>query len=325
MSDKKFSNPFTATLNGIIELYTSKGKKVDLPETVNLSGKHIMITGSSAGLGLATAIRVAKAGAQLSMAVRSGIPDKGHYVGQKAGISDVKMYHVDLSDFESINAFLDQLVLDEVKLDIFIANAAMVPLKSRQTKQGLEEMFMVNYLSTFYLINQLLSRKIISDDSASKVIIISSESHRDPTAFDWEGFGKYEPYGIKEVIAKYGYYKLLLTTFATELARRINTDKSTIPVRVLCPGPVNSSIAREAPGWLQPLLKGVFSLFFRSPMKAADPVIYFCQEEERHSIDYLYLLQKKAMSPLTQDEENGNILWERSEQMIKDLGYAISS
>ncbi|MEQ9298972.1 MAG: SDR family NAD(P)-dependent oxidoreductase [Cyclobacteriaceae bacterium] len=323
MRDKKFGNPFSATLNGIIELYSNKGEEVNLPENIDLSGKHVMITGSSAGLGLATAKRVAKAGAQLSMAVRSGIPDKGHEVEGEAGVSNVKMYYVDLSDFESINSFLNQLVKNEVKLDIFIANAAMVPLVSRQTKQGLEEMFMVNYLSTFYLINELLSRKIISTEAASKIIIISSESHRDPAAFDWEGFGKYEPYGIKEVIAKYGYYKLLLTTFANELSRRINTDKSIIPVRVLCPGPVNSNIAREAPGWMQPLLKGVFSLFFRSPMKAADPVVYFCQEAGDQPIDYLYLLQKKPMAPLAQEMEDSTRLWERSEALIRELGYKV--
>ncbi|MEQ8711968.1 MAG: SDR family NAD(P)-dependent oxidoreductase [Cyclobacteriaceae bacterium] len=321
MSDKKFSNPFNATINGIIELYSSKGEKVALPENVDLSGKHIMITGSSAGLGLATAIRVAKAGAKLSMAVRSGISEKGEWVKEQSGSESVDMYHVDLADFDSINELLDCLEKDEVKLDVFIANAAMVPLESRQTKQGLEEMFMVNYLSTFYLINQLLSRKIIDPVSAPKIIIISSESHRDPTAFDWEGFGKYEHYGIKDVIAKYGYYKLLLTTFANELARRINNTESFVPVRVLCPGPVNSNIAREAPGWMQPLLKGVFSLFFRSPMKAADPVLYFSQEEERQPIDYLYLLQKKPMAPLTQEEGNGNKLWERSEALIKQLGF----
>ncbi len=322
MSEKKYSNPVSATINGIIALYKSKGEKVTLPENIDLSGKRIMITGSSAGLGLATAIRVAEAGAELIMAVRSGIPDKGELVKSRSGNPNVRMYHVDLSDFDSIDIFLDELEGDGVKLDVFIANAAMVPLESRQTKQGMEEMFMVNYLSTFYLINQLVSREIIDVTQSPRIIIISSESHRDPDRFDWDRFGEYHPYGVKEVIAKYGYYKLLLTTFANEFARCINSGDARTTVRVLCPGPVNSSIAREAPGWIQPLLKGVFSLFFRSPMKAADPVIYFCQEEENDEpIDYLYLLQKKPMAPLTQDPQNGKILWERSEALIKKLGY----
>ncbi|MEM8893852.1 MAG: SDR family NAD(P)-dependent oxidoreductase [Bacteroidota bacterium] len=322
MSDKKYSNPVSATLNGIIALYKSKGEKVALPEKLDLSGKRIMITGSSAGLGLATAIRAAEAGAELIMAVRSGIPEKGELVSAKSRNDNVSMYHVDLSDFDSINAFLDKLEKDEVKLDIFIANAAMVPFESRKTAQGLEEMFMVNYLSTFYLINQLLERSILDASSTPKIIIVSSESHRDPDRFDWENFGMYKPYGVKEVIAKYGYYKLLLTTFANELARRTNAEPDAVPVRVLCPGPVNSSIAREAPSWIQPVLKGVFSLFFRSPMKAADPIIYFCQENNKNQpIDYLYLLQKKEMAPLTQDKDNAEELWNRSEALIKELGF----
>jgi hypothetical protein len=94
-------------------------------------------------------------------------------------------------------------------------------------------------------------------------------------------------------------------------------------VKLLCPGPVNSNIAREAPGWLQPLLKGVFSLFFRSPEKASDPIMYFAtaKEEEVASCPYLFLLQPKAMDEKATSPENGKILWEKSKKLINELGY----
>ena len=284
---------------------------------MDLNGKTVLITGASAGLGLAASKRLATAGAKVIMAVRSGIPEKGEEVKKISGNSQVSMYHVDLLDFESINQFLTKLEKDRLKVDILISNAAMVPLKSRTTEQGLEEMFMVNYLAPFYIINQLIDRDFFNPEN-SKIIIVASESHRNPKKFEWEKFGKYEAYGINETVSRYGYYKLFLTTFANELSRRLELDNKHIPVRVLCPGPVNSNIAREAPKFMQPLLKLVFSIFFRSPEKASDPILYFASEQngEDKPIDYLFLMQPKEMDEKATDPENGRKLWSMSQELI---------
>ena len=315
----KYGNPITATINGIRDLYKKKTDTVELPRMVDLSGKKIMITGSSSGLGFATAKRMATAGAEIYMLVRSGIPEKGEEIKHLSGNGKVKMYYVDLLDFNSINHLVEQLEQEGEEIDIFISNAAMVPLRSRKTPQGLEEMFMVNYLAPFYLIKSLILKKIIGYKD-SKIIIVSSESHRNPQRFDWEKFGKYHEYGIKETVSRYGYFKLLLTTFGNELSRRLNNEQINIPVRMLCPGPVNSNIAREAPSWLQPVLKAVFSLFFRSPEKASDPIIYFlCEENNTLPVDYLFLLQPKPMDEKATDQSNGKRLWDLSERLCKKL------
>jgi NAD(P)-dependent dehydrogenase (short-subunit alcohol dehydrogenase family) len=322
MSNKgRYDSPFKATLKGITDLYGKKKDELTLPRDIDLHGKTVLITGSSSGLGFAAAKRIAGAGANLIMAVRSGIPEKGEEIAKVSGNNNLKMYHVDLLDFNSINQLLENLKDDDIKIDILISNAAMVPLKSRQTPQGLEEMFMVNYLAPFYLINKLLSAKIVKPGQ-SKIIIVSSESHRNAKSFEWQKFGKYEPYGINETVARYGYYKLLLTTFANELSRKLNAANGHTTIRVLCPGPVNSNIAREAPAWMQPILKGVFSLFFRSPEKASDPILYFTTEENHQlPIDYMFLMQPKPMDEKATDEENGKRLWELSESLISDLGF----
>jgi NAD(P)-dependent dehydrogenase (short-subunit alcohol dehydrogenase family) len=316
----KYKSPWQATLNGITDLYRKKEATVELPDNIDLTGKTVLITGSSAGLGFAAAKRIAKAGAKVIMAVRSGIPEKGEEVIRYSGNPNVKMLHIDLLDFESINQFLANLEKESTKIDILISNAAMVPLKSRKTHQGLEEMFMVNYLAPFYLINQLINRNVLLPEK-SKIIIVASESHRNPKEFEWDKFGKYEAYGIKETVSRYGYYKLLLTTFANELSRRLSIEKKQIAIRVLCPGPVNSNIAREAPKLMQPLLKLVFSIFFRSPEKASDPIMYFASEtnHDGRPIDYLFLMQQKEMDEKALDEVNGKKLWELSQGLIDSV------
>ena len=324
----KYNNPLQATINGIFDLYGKKTATVQLPEQLDLKGKTVMIIGASSGLGLATAQKIASAGSNLIMAMRSGIPDKGEKIKNISGNDQIIMYHVDLLDFNSINKFLDHLVKDSIKIDILISNAAMVPLKSRKSPQGLEEMFMVNYLSAFYLINQLINRNIIQTIGSvkSRIIIVSSESHRNPEDYDWDNFGKFEAYSIKETVSRYGYFKLLLTTFANALSHRLHQANTNIDVRVLCPGPVNSNIAREAPALMKPLLKLVFSIFFKSPEKACDPILFFATQESKTGlpIEYFFLMQPKDMDAKATIIANGQKLWQVSENLINALGYKLN-
>jgi len=71
------------------------------------------------------------------------------------------------------------------------------------------------------------------------------------------------------------------------------------------------------------LLKLVFSIFFKSPEKASDPIIYFATEsnESPKPIEYLFLMQFKEMDEKATDSENGKKLWEMSEALINELGY----
>ena len=320
----QYDSPLKATLKGIADLFVRKPDDVHLPDNLDLTGKNILMIGASAGLGFAGARRIARANANLIMAVRSGIPEKGDQIVKETGNKNVTMLKIDLLDFESIDNFLEEFRALGIKIDILISNAAMVPLKARKTPQGLEEMFMVNYLSAFYIINQLLIHNLFNQDE-SKIIITSSESHRNPQQFEWDQFGVFKDYGMGETVARYGYFKLLLTTFANELSRRLEATGTNLNVGIYCPGPVNSNIAREAPGWLQPILKGVFSLFFRSPEKASDPMIYLVATEfTEANIDYLFLMNKKPMDQKATDPENGDRLWDLSSELCTQLNYPLN-
>jgi hypothetical protein len=109
---------------------------------------------------------------------------------------------------------------------------------------------------------------------------------------------------------------------ANELSRRMNRDgKVQCSVFALCPGPVNSNIAREAPALFQPLLKLVFGIFFRSPKKACEPVIYLAasKELEGTSANYMFLMQQKEMDEKATDPQNGKRLWELSEKLEEQI------
>ncbi|MFH1159599.1 MAG: hypothetical protein V1733_01450 [bacterium] len=120
----------------------------------------------------------------------------------------------------------------------------------------------------------------------------------------------------------YGYYKLLLVTFARELSRRLNPGGGcTTSVFAMCPGPVNSNIAREAPKLYNPLLKLIFSIFFKSPKEAAKPVVYLAASPDVEStpFDYLFLMSRQEIDEKAENPENGRRLWDLSEKLLNDI------
>jgi NAD(P)-dependent dehydrogenase (short-subunit alcohol dehydrogenase family) len=175
------------------------------------------------------------------------------------------------------------------------------------------------------LIRLLLKHGVLKSGQGGipRIIIVSSESHRDPEAIRWDELGHYREHTMGKTVALYGYTKLLLTTFARELSRQLNPGTETrCSVFALCPGPVNTNIGREAPWVFKPLMAVIFWLFFRSPRKAAAPVLYFAcaSEMEGKAWDYFFLMSRKEIDPKAEDPGNGRQLWQKAEQLLIDSG-----
>ena len=320
---KNYDSPVQATVTGIINLFKKRARIGFLSPEERLDGKKILITGASSGLGFATAIELAKRGGTVIMAVRSGFPEKAEEVKKKSGSENVFIHRVDLSDFYSIKNLVKEVKTNYGQIDILICNAAVVAKKSVQTKSGLEQMFVVNYLAKFVLVHFLLKNNCFNMklETLPRIVFVTSEGHRNPEKFRWSDFGKYIPHGVNKTVELYGYYKLLLVTFARELSRRLNYEKPQFSVFALCPGPVNSNIAREAPWLFKPILRIVFLIFFRSPKKACEPILYLSAsvQEEGKPFDYLFLMERKSIDEKAENPENGKKLWELTEELLRKL------
>lgn len=123
----------------------------------------------------------------------------------------------------------------------------------------------------------------------------------------------------------YGLSKLHLTTYFQELSRRLNPEGGANPdvcVHALCPGAVNSNMAREAPTWLKPLLKPVMALFFQSPEKASIPVDYLVASEDMGSKTgaYMHMTRVKESSAASINPEKGALLWSKTEELLREHG-----
>jgi len=323
MAEGRFDNPVVASLAGFYDRFRKQELKPRFKETDNFNGKTVLITGANSGLGFALAVQAAKRGAKVIMACRSQIPEAGEKVKKLSGSDNVEMRYIDMSKIDVIHQFVDKLIEDKITLDVTFLNAASAASRSRITESGQDELFLVNYFSNFIFANLLLSKGIIQPNAKKqpRLIFISSDSHRGASKIDYNEFGLYFDYGVSKAISNYSYFKLVLNTFATELSRRINKDEVTLQINCICPGPVNTNIIREVPFPIRVILRGIFSVIFRSPAKAAPPVIYMATSDDfkGKTNQYLHMFIPKRMDEKVYDEKEGKKLWEESEKLWKQL------
>jgi len=324
MAEGRFKNPVVASLAGVKDFFAKQELASRYSEKDKADGQTVLITGANSGLGFALAVEFAKRGARVLMAGRSKIPEAGEKVKKLSGSTQVEMHYLDLSKIDSIHAFVQSMVDKGVRIDICILNAATALPGSRKTASGQDEMFLVNYLSNVILTQLLLSRSVIQVNGTSplsKMIFISSDSHQGATYIDYDEFGRYFEYGVSKGISNYSYFKLVLNTYATELSRRINRDSCKLSINVICPGPVHSNIVKEAPWLLRMTLKGIFWIIFKSPAKAARPVVYMAlsPDYEGTTNKYLHMFNPKEMDPKVYESGEGEKLWYRSMELLKSI------
>lgn len=323
MAEGRFDNPVVASLAGFYDRFRKQELKPRFRETDRFDGKTVLITGANSGLGFAIAVQSAKRGARVIMACRSQIPEAGEKVKKISGSHNIEMRYLDLTRINSIRNLVENLGRDKIELDVVILNAASAASHSRITESGQDELFLVNYFSNFILANLLLSKGIIkpNDEKQPRLIFISSDSHRGASSIDYTEFGKYFDYGVSKAISNYSYFKLVLNTFATELSRRININDVTLQINCICPGPVNTNIIREVPFPIRIILRGIFSIIFRSPSKAAPPVIYLATSGDfiGKTNQYLHMFIPKRMDEKVYDEQEGKKLWNESVKLWKQI------
>jgi len=331
MAHGRFDNPVVASMTGILDIFRKQKLSERLTDNDRIDGKTCLVTGANTGLGFAIAVDLAKRGGTVIMACRSQIPEAGEKVKKLSGSDKVVMKYLDLSKIDTIHNFVEDLKNENIKLDYTILNAGVALPKAKKTASGLDEIFLVNYLSNFILLNLLLAKGVVPNatcngnkkatDKPSRVIFISSDSHQTSSFIDHDEFGRFFEYGLKKGMNNYSYYKLVLNTLAVEISNRINKDKAIpdVAFNVICPGPVNTDIVRDAPWLIRMMLKGIFSIFFQSPTKATKAVSYITISEdfEGKTANYMHMFNPKEMDYKVYIPEEGTKLWEHSVEVWK--------
>ena len=318
------NHPIGAILAGTLDRFRVRRQLPALAPDERLDGKLALVTGGASGLGFATTVDLARRGARVLLADRrdlAGACRRATSLGVEQG--RIEPLHVDLSDLASIDRLGADLAGRGTRLDRLILNAAIVPTAARTTPQGLDEMFVVNYLSSFALVTRLLDEGVLPQGRPSgdvpRLVFVSSEAHRWSGGLALDRIDGPRDGSPGRVLSWYGTYKLMLTTLAWELARRLSQEGTPrVAVFALCPGAMRTNIARELPAPLRLPLRAVMRLFFQDPFVADEPVLYLaCSRAlEGRTAVYLHKMARKEVDPRAADPEAGQALWARSEAVL---------
>lgn len=321
MTNADHDTPLRATLAGLRDLLRPRAR-LQLADDERLDGRTAMITGGNRGLGLAVAEQLARRGARLILACRSGGPEAAAELRALTGNQQIEALPVDLAERASVAALVDALVERDVALDRLILNAAVVPLESRTTSAGLDLMFHVNFLAAVDLVEQLLARELIRSslaDSPARIVVVSSEAHRSGEPQPLDRLGEPERYGTSGVMARYGRNKLYLTSYAWALADALAPAK--VGVFTLCPGAVATDLAREAPRWMRVVLDPTMRLLFQAPRVAAEPVVWLCcaGELDGQTQRYFHMRTPKSPAAWATEARNGQALRVAARELLAKL------
>jgi len=275
-----------------------------------MHGKHVVITGPTAGIGRSSALALAAEGADLTLLCRN--PDKARDLCQDivaAGGSQPSVVLMDMASLAEVRQAAQEVLAQDRPIDVLLNNAGIVNLKREETVDGFEETLAVNHYAVFLLTGLLLPA--LQQASNARIVNVASHAHtfvRDMGFDDMQALKKYSTFH------EYGRSKLANILFTRELARRLEPEG--ITVNSLHPGAVSTSLGQQNGGLLSKILPVVLKPFFRSPEKGAQTSIYLCQSLEVAGVtgEYFYNCRPTSTKPWAQDDEAGQRLWALTEE-----------
>lgn len=212
----------------------------------DLSGLRAVVTGASSGIGVETARSLARAGAQVTLAVRR--TDAGQRVADDitatTGSTGVRVAPLDLSDPGSVATFVRGW---EGPLHLLVNNAGIMAGPLVRTEQGWESQFATNHLGHFALavgLHDALADGAAHDDrlGGSRIVALSSSGHLgSPVVFEDIHFER-RPY---DQWAAYGQSKTADVLFAVGATRRWSGHG--IVANAVMPGGIATNLQKHIP------------------------------------------------------------------------------
>jgi len=146
-----------------------------MPDALNLTGRHAVVTGGSRGIGRAIALALANHGANVST-IYAGQSEAAEQVCAEAVALGVKAnaHQCDISDWEHTKAICDEIVAQSGRVDILINNAGIVKdgLMMRMSEADFDAVIAVNLKGAFNVTRHLL-RSILTSP-CGRIITVSS-------------------------------------------------------------------------------------------------------------------------------------------------------
>jgi NAD(P)-dependent dehydrogenase (short-subunit alcohol dehydrogenase family) len=274
----------------------------------SMTGKRVLVTGATAGIGLETARALAKEGAELFIVGRNAEKTKAVVAELQAttGNQTVSSFLADLSSMAAVKQLGAEVLARVDRLDVLVNNAGAVNPKRVLTVDGSELTFATNHLGYFALTLSLLPA--LRRSPAARIVSVASEAHRG-AQLDFSDLMT-EPYAAFKA---YSRSKLANILFTRELARRL--AGTAVTANSLHPGVVRSNFLAKPGLW--GVVGKVAGLFMISNEEGARTSSFLASSKDVEGVTGQYFDQCKARtpSPEAQDDEAARRLWAESEKL----------
>jgi NAD(P)-dependent dehydrogenase (short-subunit alcohol dehydrogenase family) len=298
---------------------------------IDLSGKRVLVTGVSAGLGVETARALAAHGAQVIGAARnlSKAQDATEQVrAQASGAGSLQLVQLDLASLESVRRCADSLLAAGRSFDVIIANAGVMACPEGTTKDGFETQFGTNHLGHFVLVNRIASLL----KPGSRLVNLASAGHRFADVDLEDPNFEHSPYAE---FTAYGRSKTANVLFAVEFDRRHKANG--VRATAVHPGAIQTELGRYMTSEVREQLiaqinadqaKGAAPFSWKSIPQGAATSLWagcvadaetiggrYCEDCHVAEVSSVPGL-RGGVQPYALDPQRAQALWQKSEELV---------
>ena len=291
--------------------FLANRKAVQKTTTASLKGRLAVITGSTSGVGLAGARRLAQAGCDLVLVARNRAKAEALASELRSAYAvAVSIVLADLRDLDEVRRAAATLLRECPRIDILINSAGLHSTTLTRTPDGRETVFCVNHLAPFLLTSLLLER--MRESSPSRIIQVNSEGHRfgglDPADLDWERrhYTGLRGYGASKIAQ-------LLTTW--EFADLL--EGSRVTINAMHPGDLRTNIGSNNGPLYRWFLHTVTWRFLKDPAIAGEALYYLAAAPELAGTSgrYFHVTLEERPTAQALDRALGKVIWEKSQAL----------
>lgn len=272
------------------------------------AGSVILVTGATDGLGKRVALDLASRGDAVLLHGRSEQRLKAalEEIYEETGNEGLDSYLADFSSLAEVRALAERVSSDHERLDALVNNAGVILPERKESEEGLELTFAVNYLAHFLLTNLLLP--LLRDSAPARVVNVASAG-QSPIDFDDVMLERrYDP------MRAYGQSKLAQIMFTFSLAERLGD--AGVTANALHPASLmNTKMVLDTFGYTMSTVE-----------EGADAVVLLAVSPEQEGVTGRYFdgRRERRANRQAHDGEARERLWSLSEELCGDLLAPVS-
>ena len=283
---------------------------------MNAAGERVaVVTGASAGIGLYTALGLARQGMRVVLVGRDPARTERarRLVAERSGSGALDTALADLASLAAVRRLADTLLADYDRIDLLVNNAGVISPLFQLSEDGYELTVAVNHLAPFLLTNLLLDRLRASAQTnrMARIVTVTSQAHRGAhlniaaltRPQDWTP------------LSAYGRSKLCNVLFTRALARRL--DATQVTTACLHPGVVATAIGDRA-GAIAGFGWRLIKPFLISPERGAATSLFLAAVPDPTPFHGAYVVGKRIAKPdaAARDDRLAEELWAGSTRLV---------